>query len=1059
MSSGRRSPPQNAGNHSLAIVEPFYTNEDVALLHDIVVLAEELLPSLPEGERLPTNALFDAYYDILPRTGLKADHDNRYARVLFKIGGVRGDGTLYEKFEEVLSRMGIEIEFDEAEPDSDSQQERGQAALEDTEASIMLQDENIPPRGRARRNSDSAWDLGVESPSKQRQRRNSYSPRNEAKAPPIQDRDGFLRELFQQEPSEKLSRGDRDIPGSNVGAWLNAKPAPHRKDRGRSISTQAGMRIRRRSLSVAIRRPALTTTTASPNSDEYHAESEITAVTSAHEPELTESINFPPKQTLSKPSTSLMQIKAEVILRHHLSFLAKRQLRIWREQALQRRETNANLDWIAFQHDKNALLNQAVDTWHSRYLEKRSIAETERFFAHLERRSARARDLYLLHKSFTHWHGSACEEAERTQAARRHILRTRFFDAWRDITAVKELKVRRQVLKKFFSVWQRKHIVIRSNDTTAMQRFEGNMVEDIFKQWARKVWDIKASTWWAEGVKQRTLSLWKISARKAEEADSTAEEERYLQLAWNAWRIWKAKTAEHVNQVQQAAAFHQIYICVGAIRKWRGETRVIPAKKILQTEIATRILRDTFGTWLHRSRQERQAAVIDRMRILREAWTNWRHKSRLQMMCVRVDERVIWTSVFKWMLARRVSTAKHESREKLLRKTLQHWAARAQESKLERWGGEDLAQQFAIQKTEQHLMRYWLARSQNQLQLDADARDFYVSRLLQGVLSKWSGKHPHLSQLQQWSRDAEFYFLTSKTLKRWKVSTESSKREKRKAAYAQVRRTTKMNLGRKILHGWRSKARQILDMQAQAQDMNQNKNFIIGMNIFDRWRARTEELEDVKSKCRERVLRKFFETWRGRSIAFQELKFEAIISFQERQESRAIKKWKLVVLQIRGRSIQAAEVQERNAKRTFRRMFSYWHHKAAGSRPVKHLEVSEAGGPAQLGATARAETWSDFGDDEGEWARGHEEPVASTPLPGYLSTPSRRTERVVAAAARFSSTTPKAPLSTPFERHLRAQYSGGMPSLRRPLGRSTLGLGGGFPDITDRSTNDDRRDT
>jgi hypothetical protein len=83
-------------------------------LHDIVSLAQELLPTLPERERLPTNALFRAYYDILPRLGLDTDHDNRFARILFKIGGL-GGGPLRERFLEVIGKLGIEIAFDDGE--------------------------------------------------------------------------------------------------------------------------------------------------------------------------------------------------------------------------------------------------------------------------------------------------------------------------------------------------------------------------------------------------------------------------------------------------------------------------------------------------------------------------------------------------------------------------------------------------------------------------------------------------------------------------------------------------------------------------------------------------------------------------------------------------------------------------------------------------------------------------------------------------------------------------------------------------------------------------------
>ena len=1052
MSSGRRRPPQHAGNNA-GDVEPFYTNEDVALLHDIVVLAQELLPNLPDRERLPTNALFSAYYDILPRIGINADHDSRYARVLFKIGGLRGEGSLYEKFEEILSRMGIEIEFDEGEHDSESDNGNAQTDLEDTEAAPILQHKDPPPRGRARRNSDSAWDLGIETPAKPAPRRNSYSSLNKSKPVRVLDRKSFLQEALRQQPSNDPPKEIQNQPGGNVGAWLNAKPEPSRTQRGRSISTQDGMRIRRRSISVATGRLPPTTTTSNHTSDEYHAESEITAFTSAHELAMLESVDFPHYRVLSKPSSSLMQVKAEVILQHHLSYLARRQLRVWRDRALQLQQDVANLELLARHHDRKALLNQALETWHSRYHEKRSSAETERFFAHLERRSVLARDFYLLHKAFTHWHVCAYEEAMRTQAARRHILRTRVFNAWRDITAVNELKVRRQVLKKFFGVWQRQHAAISA--TTAVQKYEGDLMEKVFKRWVQRVWALKANSWWAEGVKQRTFSLWNLTARKALEINRTAEDEGRLQLMWNAWRVWRAKMDVHIRQEDQAITFRHACLCYSVLGKWRGETKVIPAKKVLQTDVATRLLRETLALWLHRTRQERQAAAVDRLRILREAWTNWRHRSRLQVMRVRVDRRVVSEAIYRWILAGMAAMTRRQHNQNFLSNTLHHWARGAQEAKYRRWEEEDLAQQFAMQRTQEIMVERWSARTRFQHQLDANAVHFYTSRLLQGVISKWSKKAQHLQQLQQWSRDADFYFLTSKALKHWKASTEASKRDKRKAAYTQVRRMAKMNVARAILLTWHFKAKRVLDMHAQANQASQNKDIILGMNFFDRWRARTEELAEMEMLWRERFLRKHFEVWRDRSVAFQDLKVEAIISSQERRQTRAMKKWKLVVLQLRGRSIQAAEVQEKNGKRKFRKIFNYWQHKAAERRPIKRVEFSEGGGSNQMGVTARAEAWSDFGDEaEGdEWAKGLDEPIASTPIPGYLATPSRRTERVAAAAARFLSTTPRAPLSTPFERHLRAQYSGGLlPSLRKGPGRSTLGIGGGFPDITDKST-------
>lgn len=1061
MSSGR-SPPQDAGKNVAGIVEPFYTNEDVAVLHDIVVLAQELLPNLPERERLPTNALFNAYYDILPRIGVNADHDSRYARILFKIGGLRGQGTLYEKFEEILSRMGIQIEFGlEDNEGVYSQLEDSETELGNTAAGVTSQDENNQPRGRQRRNSESSiWDLGNEPLSHTKERRNSFSSLGKEPRTTADTGRHFLQNDIPTQPYKsgqtiRTTQKNGDQPRSIVGAWVASGLEKPRRERGRSVSTHTSMRIRRQSHSLA---PSAHSLTSISRSDEFQAPSEITALTSGLEQRTSDSLKLFKGHVLNHGSSNLMQTKASLILQHHLSLLAKRQLRSWRDKALQLRNDNAILNKLALDHDRRALLHQAVDTWYNRFIERRQIFETKQFFAHLEQRAVGARDGYLQHRAFSHWRNYAFDEVERTSIARRHILRTRTFNAWRDITAVNELKVRRQVSKKFFNIWKRHYGFVSSNHATAIQNYEANLVEKIYRKWVRKVWDIKATTWWAESAKKRALLHWTTVARTISDHKLTAENERSLQLAWNAWRVWRAKTHDRVQHDQEAKSFYQSRICSVAIRKWRRETRVIPAKNTLQADVNVRLIRDTFALWLHRSRQERQAAAVDKLRIVREAWTNWRHKLRFQVLRARVNSHIVLQSVYKWVLAERSILAKRLINQRLLLKCLQDWAYRWKALRGQKWDQEDLAQAFAMQKTRSLTLSRWHSRTQTQQQRQAVAVSFNTSRLLGGLLSQWQERTHHLQQLERWSHNAEFYFLGSKSLKRWKVSIESAKREKRKAAYAQVRRTTKRNLARGVLFGWRHQAQEILDLRARAFDLNHNRTVIIGMDIFDRWRARTEDIQELDSICREKILRKRFIAWRDRALAFQDLEVEAIINFQERAQSSAIKKWSLLALQLRAQSRYASEIREKNVKRSFRKAFVYWQQRTAQKRPI---ESSHREAHSPLGTTARAETWSELGDAEiDEWAKGLDEVNASTPIPGYLRTPSKRMERVTAAAARFSSTTPRAPLPSPFERHLRAQYSGGMlPLLRKGPGRSHLGMGAEFADIAATGANDDHEIT
>lgn len=90
---------------------------DIELVHEIVTLAEALYPNLPERERLPTNALFLAAEDILPRHGIDPENTpSHIARLIFKIGGQRSGNTLSDKFKSVLGGLGIQLEFVPSSP-------------------------------------------------------------------------------------------------------------------------------------------------------------------------------------------------------------------------------------------------------------------------------------------------------------------------------------------------------------------------------------------------------------------------------------------------------------------------------------------------------------------------------------------------------------------------------------------------------------------------------------------------------------------------------------------------------------------------------------------------------------------------------------------------------------------------------------------------------------------------------------------------------------------------------------------------------------------------------
>lgn len=86
---------------------------DIAVLHSVVAAAQHQLDNAPDPRPLPAAVLFKAYDDVLPDFGIDPDSDDHLSAFIFRIGGEQGHGTLSDKFQAILRRMGIVLEFGE----------------------------------------------------------------------------------------------------------------------------------------------------------------------------------------------------------------------------------------------------------------------------------------------------------------------------------------------------------------------------------------------------------------------------------------------------------------------------------------------------------------------------------------------------------------------------------------------------------------------------------------------------------------------------------------------------------------------------------------------------------------------------------------------------------------------------------------------------------------------------------------------------------------------------------------------------------------------------------
>ncbi|KAJ2987724.1 hypothetical protein NUW58_g4347 [Xylaria curta] len=122
-----------------------YSDGDIKIIYEIVVRAETILDEeLTPSSRLPTHALFLAYDEILAEYGLDPG-ERHISKLVFMVGGVKGQKSLMDKFKAVMARMNITLAIEEPlVSESEHEYRERYHAGSDTEDLRTIEDEHVP---------------------------------------------------------------------------------------------------------------------------------------------------------------------------------------------------------------------------------------------------------------------------------------------------------------------------------------------------------------------------------------------------------------------------------------------------------------------------------------------------------------------------------------------------------------------------------------------------------------------------------------------------------------------------------------------------------------------------------------------------------------------------------------------------------------------------------------------------------------------------------------------------------------------------------------------------
>lgn len=1013
---------------------------DVGLLYQIITRAEQEA----DAERHPFRAVFKAYDAVLLEHRIEAHKDQIYLRFLFKLGdkSLRGK-SLFEKFEILLWHLGIRLELDDDEPtgpDTTRTENHVDYETQTREITSIPSEEDTTGRGQWRRASfNSMYD--VENRSTQR----SFGrPSSRSSVSRLQDEEDVFtdtRPLLSPKAkrSRSLERNRPSTPFPDEGGRLNtesppdaykhrhgrinSKPAPHNAPSGGQSVVRGGNQKQQSARELKPRKTS---------------KGQVNGVASIpNEGSAVEGMRLLGEAAVYQPPLSHLLRDASVFSSYRQRMAFRHVLTQWSEKAKETKQTRENLFAVAVNRDSITLLRQSFDIWRSSLQQKLQVARTERFFKHLENRAARARDLYLLTKAFSHWAQITSDEIAKTSAARNHILRVKFFNAWREITAVNELKAQRLALKLPFKTWRKRFRQLPRDDVVAVELYQGNLVKRVYWKWFWGFCDKRIPQWRDSRLKWKSLICWLRALRTQRERDQEIDSRNSQFLLQSTFQMWSQRSRAIKEAQQQADKMQRTKLLKDNVRGWEMQHRLAPIYTQVSNMVDSRIVRHANDLWILRTRMARGAQEFNRHRVLRDAWTAWNNRLRSEILIARIDERLVMQSLYKWVLAARfrLMARIHEQRikyEVLTKFVMNSQGLNARLVQEERDFKAQRARKLLSSK-----FSFWRSKLAIQRQREYAAVEFFAPGVLQDSVAVWRERTENIAKLEDWAQNARFYFLMTRTIKQWHASTVITSKRRRQDAYARIRRQVKINIAFETFSTWRSRAAHVAELERQADEVQHAKYFRLSTDLFHTWREATDDrlqgCRDADIYCNRQLAYHYLARWVGpfNSIRIQEANADKFIDIHVAGVAAAqLRKMSLRIFQLRSSFETADAMKDRILRKHFRNMFRHWLDRTRAQQEARPAEQQDPGEHEETAETDadEMERWPtlDNAMDVSELVPAPDLFQTSSfapPTPGYLRSPSKRASRAKAIAQM--STTPATPIRTPFASRLRAQLTTG----------------------------------
>ncbi|KAM0249195.1 hypothetical protein ACHAQJ_009139 [Trichoderma viride] len=556
----------------------------IAVLHAVIAAAQEQLDHASGPKPLPAAALFKAYDEVLPLHGVDPDSDHHLSALVFRVGGEQGGGSLLEKFQSILGRIGIVLEFSDDSITSPQGYPEHPLSPEPVDTGhwypddLPIKEEDAPARPRPRTHSASSLEY-----------------------------DSLLQKIRTQEPGiKKRYQTKDDLALVEADAYPSAQistTATRHLDQYHQYPSPLfdHLPVDFRAVSAGIPDHDAKAHLLAPQTEISHNSSKPNSERNT----LALGVDESPRYRNDRDQKQASDAGDNEKINHVSTMQDKRNSPT---KIIEVSQNSGKTDGVDVSASRSYIPKDGGPASHSirddpapAFLSNNENTVSRQHQEQLLTRATRAREIYLASKVFNHWADRTAARLEREGVARRHMIRFRCFQGWSCAPSLRypvidHLKALTAVQKLQRAVsYQEEQLCLAAS--VISQNYRARTASRVYDQWRSHLITLACRRKVNKKLRHCALLAWRSStSSNVVKSQAIRRFNKHEGVVTTLSKL-QDQALLHDRQFQTARQIGSLQLLFGYISEWKDQIQVKTRSTAYYAELSTATVIRAFHNW------------------------------------------------------------------------------------------------------------------------------------------------------------------------------------------------------------------------------------------------------------------------------------------------------------------------------------------------------------------------------------------------------------------------------------------------------------------------------